>query len=179
MNPEAIAMLYNYNHYVLTKNTDGLSHEDSLHQPHPGGNCLNWVLGHIVANRNEIMRLVGEPPVWQEEEAAPYVRGSQPLTELSRARPLSELLADFNHSQERLLKRLSQMSAADLEAAVGGKAAGEKAGGDKGGDQAVADKAGGDKTVGDQLAFLQFHEAYHAGQVGLLRRLAGKEGALR
>jgi len=175
MNPESLAMLYTYNHYVLTKNTDGLSHEDSLHQPHPGGNCLNWVLGHVVANRNEIMRLVGEPPVWQEEEAAPYVRGSQPLTDPSRAHPLPELLADLNRSQERLLMRLSQMSAADLAAAAGEKGVGEKAGGDK----AAADKAVGNKTVGNQLAFFQFHEAYHAGQVGLLRRLAGKEGALR
>jgi len=71
--------------------------------------------------------------------------------------------------------RLSQMSAADLAAAAGEKGVGEKAGGDK----AAADKAVGNKTVGNQLAFFQFHEAYHAGQVGLLRRLAGKEGALR
>jgi uncharacterized damage-inducible protein DinB len=37
----------------------------------------------------------------------------------------------------------------------------------------------GKETVGDQLAFLQFHEAYHIGQAGLLRRLAGKDGAIR
>ena len=33
-------------------------------------------------------------------------------------------------------------------------------------------------TLGWRLAFLQFHEAYHAGQLGLLRRLLGKDGAI-
>lgn len=34
-------------------------------------------------------------------------------------------------------------------------------------------------NVGERLAFLQFHESYHAGQVGLLRRLLGKDGVIR
>jgi hypothetical protein len=34
-------------------------------------------------------------------------------------------------------------------------------------------------TLGDKLGFLQFHEAYHAGQIGLLRRLVGKEGKIQ
>lgn len=29
------------------------------------------------------------------------------------------------------------------------------------------------------LTFLAFHEAYHCGQTGLLRRIAGKEGAIK
>lgn len=34
-------------------------------------------------------------------------------------------------------------------------------------------------TRGRQLEFLQFHEAYHVGQVGLLGRLLGKDDAIR
>src|SRR5208337_2223008 len=33
-------------------------------------------------------------------------------------------------------------------------------------------------TVGEALARLAFHEGYHNGQIGLLRRLAGKPGAI-
>ena len=33
-------------------------------------------------------------------------------------------------------------------------------------------------ALGDRLSFLQFHETYHAGQTGILRRLAGKKGAI-
>ena len=34
----------------------------------------------------------------------------------------------------------------------------------------------GSDTVGGMLRFLAWHEAYHPGQLGLLRRLAGKPG---
>jgi hypothetical protein len=37
----------------------------------------------------------------------------------------------------------------------------------------------GDQSVGEKLFVLQFHEAYHAGQTGLLRRIAGHEGAIK
>jgi len=35
------------------------------------------------------------------------------------------------------------------------------------------------QSLGSKLAVLQFHEAYHAGQLGLLRRIAGKKGAIQ
>ena len=31
--------------YVLEKNVAGVSHEESLVNPSPGGSCLNWVVG--------------------------------------------------------------------------------------------------------------------------------------
>ena len=155
MNADTLSTLFNINHRVLEVNTAGVSHAESLQHPEPGGNCLNWVLGHIVASRNSILELAGDEPIWSEEEAAPYARGADGLGDPSQARPLAEILADLRRAQERLLGRLGQMSDADL---------------------AVPIKDG---TVGSQLAFLHFHEAYHAGQVGLLRRLLGKEGAIR
>jgi uncharacterized damage-inducible protein DinB len=35
-----------------------------------------------------------------------------------------------------------------------------------------------DETVRSLLALVSFHQAYHAGQTGLLRRIAGKDGAI-
>jgi uncharacterized damage-inducible protein DinB len=43
----------------------------------------------------------------------------------------------------------------------------------------VMDADAGIGTVREALAVLQFHEAYHAGQVGLLRRLLGKPGVIK
>jgi hypothetical protein len=34
-------------------------------------------------------------------------------------------------------------------------------------------------NLGETLFVLQFHEAYHAGQTGLLRRMAGREGVIK
>jgi len=33
-------------------------------------------------------------------------------------------------------------------------------------------------SVGDALIRLHYHEGYHNGQIGLLRRIAGKDGAI-
>jgi uncharacterized damage-inducible protein DinB len=152
MNAESLAKNFGLNHGVIKMNTDGLTHEESLKIPEPGGNSLNWVLGHIIAERNTILGLLGEDPVWSESEAAPYERGTGPT--LDAARPLDEILADLGRSQERLGKRLGELSDADLTREIDGA------------------------TLGDRLSFLQFHETYHVGQTGILRRLAGKKGAI-
>ena len=34
-------------------------------------------------------------------------------------------------------------------------------------------------SLGDALVRLHYHEGYHNGQIGLLRRIAGKEGAIK
>jgi len=36
-----------------------------------------------------------------------------------------------------------------------------------------------DEAVLEQLTFMGFHEAYHLGQIGLLRKMLGKEGAIK
>jgi hypothetical protein len=151
----AFKLLFRYNHYAIGVNARDLSEEESLIQPRPGGNCANWVLGHIVATRGALLRLVGEEPVWSDAESAPYARGSSPIASRDGARPFAEILAAFDRSQERLMAGLERITVQDL---------------------GPADK--NDSPLA-KLAGLQFHEAYHAGQLGILRRIAGKDGAIR
>jgi len=85
---------------------------------------------------------------------------STPGTEQSMDQPvmifdLPAILADLERSQERLMARLERVTGEELAATRG------------------------DSTMGKQLAFFQFHETYHVGQTGLLRRIAGKEGVIR
>ncbi len=68
---------------------------------------------------------------------------------------MEEILAAFDDSQDTILAALERTTEADLAASHA------------------------KETVGQRLAFLQFHEAYHIGQIGLLRRLLGKPGAIR
>ncbi len=35
-----------------------------------------------------------------------------------------------------------------------------------------------EETVGSLLAVVMFHQAYHSGQLGILRRIAGESGAI-
>jgi hypothetical protein len=48
---------------VIRLNVEGISHEQSLIQPQPAGNCLNWVIGHLVAAYESIFPLLGQEPV--------------------------------------------------------------------------------------------------------------------
>ena len=111
-NAQSLAKSFGRNQQVVKMNTEGLTHEESLRGPAPAGNSMNWVVGHIVAVRNLILGLVGESPIWSESEAAPYERGSMPNPDA--ARPLDQILADLDRSQERLAKGLERVTAADL-----------------------------------------------------------------
>lgn len=105
-----------------------------------------------------VHRLAGIDPIWNEDERAVYARGSARLTDPSLARPLDELLADLARSQGILLARFAALTPDDLAQEVGKEKPSPR---------------------GWQLLFFNFHEAYHAGQVGLLRRLGGHDGVLR
>ena len=149
-----------YNSGALAANIADVKQEESLVQPDRAGNCINWVVGHIVANRNALLGLVGRAPIWSEQEAQRYQRGGDPIDGPGEGvHDLSKIITDFNTSQEELLAGLESMTAADLEV--------------------IVPSGGGGADVGTAIAGLVFHEAYHLGQIGLLRRIIGKEGAIR
>jgi uncharacterized damage-inducible protein DinB len=161
MTTELLTLQLGFTHYVIKKNIEGLSHEQTLVQPQPGGNCLNWVLGHILASRNGLLKVLGQEPIWSSEKADRYRRGSDPITRPSDAVPLDEMVRDLDASQERILQAMKRFPAEAL------------------GKPAPFSPTGNDQeTVGSLLAGLAFHEAYHGGQTGVLRRLAGKAGSL-
>ena len=146
---------FDIHQWIFSEHTEGITHDESCRAPQGGGNSLNWVLGHIAASRNDIHALIGTAPAWTAETAMPYLRGSSGMADSATARPVPEIVGVLDRSTETIKARLAEMSTADFERKL-----------DKG-------------TVGENLAFLQFHESYHAGQVGLLRRLLGKDGVIR
>ena len=147
-----------FNLGALKMNLVGLTHEESLIQPKPAGNCLNWIVGHILANRAGLLGLLGQGPVWNEQEAKPYQRGSKPLTDPGMAQNLDEMVALLETAQESILAGLSKISEEALQA------------------PAPSGKEG--ETVETGLSGLVFHEAYHVGETGILRRLLGHPGAI-
>ena len=155
MSVHQLKRLFEIDAYAFGVNVKDLSHEDSLVQPPEGGNCLNWVAAHIVASRDAIVKLLGEQPVWDAARVDRFKRGSRPVSDRADSLPFDSLVEDFRRSQERILAGLARQT-----------------------DQTLLEKKG-DDTLADKLHFLQFHEAYHIGQTAILRRMAGKEGAIR
>ncbi len=155
MTRETLLDLFTINHGALHLNVKDLSDQDALVQPAPDGNCLAWVVGHLVSSRDSALKLVGAGAFWDPESTKRYARGSAPVRGPGDGKPLAALLADFDLSQERLTAWLKSAP-----------------------DSAWTSPLEGWGTVAKGLFFLHFHEAYHIGQTGVLRRLAGKKGAI-
>jgi uncharacterized damage-inducible protein DinB len=145
---------------VASRNLADVTHEESLIASPAGGNCLNWVVGHIVASRNNLLEVLGQERMWQREKDQVYERGSQAITD-ENARPLPELVEAYEKSQDAVLAGLQTITPDRLAE--------------------PAPFSPGDnphETVGTLLTVFAFHEAYHVGQTGVLRRVSGHPGAL-
>lgn len=140
---------------ILLKQTDGLSHEDSLLQPQPGGNCLNWVMGHLVVNLLDILRVLGSEPPDGVPNLGHYGYGSEPICDQEAGvHNLQVLLEDYARLMVAIDDRLSQMTEADFDEEI--------------------DFWQGKSRRGYVAFFYFFHHTYHLGQLEQLRNLAGK-----
>jgi len=155
---EALAQHFGMMYRVAEMNLEGMTHEQSLIQPGSGGNCANWILGHLVNVQNGAMELLGEAPVWESEDLARA--GWTPITGELGAIDWNILKDRFLDSRERFLAAVSMLSEKVLA-------------------EDVPDPFGGRTSRAKLLNTLAFHQAYHAGQLGLVRRIAGLPGAVK
>lgn len=147
--------------YVLDKNLDGITHQDSLVHPDSGGNSINWVLGHMVGGRNNLaMALTGEP-VFSPARFAMYEGKADSGYTDEDALPLNELKDCCQALSDSLIGTLSGLD----DEALGQPAP-------------FSPLGNPEETLGSLSATFAFHDAYHAGQTGVLRRVCGKEGVL-
>jgi len=153
LNGHLLAWQFAFHERAIKLNVDGISPEASLKRPHEGGNCINWVVGHIVSTRHGILKMLGGEGFWPEATVAAYARGTNGAVETPLSMP--DLLHDLARYGELLCARIEALDADALSAVYKDP-----------------------QTMGERLAFLAFHEGYHVGQLGLLRRLSGLPGAI-
>jgi hypothetical protein len=153
--PTDLAGAFGRNVSIIRRQTDGLTHADSLLQPPFRGNCLNWIVGHIAVNRDNVLRLLGEQPV-MDADGVRYRRESDPIVDGADEGilPLDELLDRLARSQEQLSAALGRVDQATLAREL-----------------TFNDNT---TTVKERVFTLYFHDCYHTGQTELLRQLAGK-----
>lgn len=149
-------------HAVVRMNTEGITHEESLVQPQPEGNCLNFVVGHLMSVYDQALGLVGQEPVLGVEALQRYMRGSPPLRDPAEAMDFGALMAAWDTASERFDAGLAALTPEVMERPMPGP--------DSKGELT--------ETVRSLLSIILFHQTYHAGQTGLLRRIIGREGAI-
>jgi uncharacterized damage-inducible protein DinB len=149
-------------HRIVQINTEGVTQAESLVQPQPAGNCINWVLGHLVAVYHNVLPLLGQEPVLDPATVKRYDRGSAPLRNGADALDISELMAAWDECCKRVDAGLAEFSEERLA------------------EPAPASPTGNpDETIGSLLSTMCWHQAYHSGQLGVIRRIAGKPGAIK
>ena len=121
-----------------------------------GGNTAHWILGHIATSRRILLRKLGEE-IAEDDWESEFSMDSSPKGTDGYPSPAT-LLKTLAASDEQLVQRLEQMSDADADEEWGSKF------------------PDGSATIGGGAHFLFFHECYHVGQLGLMRRIVGKPG---
>ena len=139
-----IQKLFSSDERVFNVNLQGVTHEESLLEMH-NCNSINWIVGHLVYTRNNIMLTLGLPPIADEDMKPVYARGVVGA-DMTKAYNLDTLKKMYVDSQPLIMDGLLKIT---------------------------------DEAVMDQITFMGFHEAYHIGQIGILRKIIGKEGAIK
>jgi len=123
----------------------------------PAGHTPRWIVGHIAATRNRMAAMLGVPVAASPWEGF-FARGTSPA-DVPADLDMAEVLASFHTTQAAMAAAWETVTAETLARPLG---------------RTMPD---GTTTVAGGVGFLVWHEAYHLGQLGLFRRLAGKGGA--
>jgi uncharacterized damage-inducible protein DinB len=152
--PKVLIELYKNNHDIIHKQLTEISQAESLMQLPFRGNCMNWVVGHILGVRGEALELMGLPGTLSAAEEKVYGYGSDPLTDPAKAGDLSSMVNRLDESLARIMDGLDSLPLAEFDRQVR--------------------IWRGPMPLMAALSFIQWHESYHTGQLELLRQLAGK-----
>ena len=140
---------------MVVRSFDGVSSGDCWRRPESGGNPLGWLLGHMVVSRAQLLRALGRP--YDHRLGHQFDRGSM-LVDPSQS-PAREILeAAWTETRPLMRDAFAALSDEAVMAAAPGR------------------PRPGVQTVADLIAFSAFHESYHVGQMGYLRRLLGLPG---
>ena len=148
---------------LIEMNTNEVSEEQALERPEDGGNCMNWILGHILFARKGLLTLLGAPLPAAFERIDIYKRGSSGDVADDHL-DLATLKATIAETSDTILKLLNEMKDEQLTQEI------------------PADRFPipvEEPTLWTMLHLLMMHEGYHVGQIGLARRIAGGEPVIR
>ncbi len=145
-------------HFCIITNLEEVTEAQALQEPKPSGNPVNYVLGHIVAYRTHVCKILEVKHPWNDAKFSVYDE-SWPKTDKAKLLSLAKLKADEEQTHA-ILKAGIENFAIDWD------------------DLWPQRKEGSLQTYGRRVQFFLQHEAYHAGQLGSLRRSLGLPGKI-
>jgi len=129
-----------------------VSHEDSLRTPIPEVNAMNWVAGHVVHVNAGILELLEHPGDPSSLDLAHYAPGSPPIGDATNAWDIATLRQALRQQGPNIEQALTDARPELLSGPP---------------------PAGFEGELRSFLHFIAFHQSYHVGQLGMLRKALG------
>ncbi|UCF77989.1 MAG: DinB family protein [Candidatus Eiseniibacteriota bacterium] len=151
---DSLSHVFDWNSKVTRQLLEGFA-EGFFSKRFEGANSAHWLIGHLAVSRREIcdfLNIETDPIGWRE----PFDMGSSPEVPDDCPPPV-ELLDDFLAIGQRICAKIQSMSADDCERPMRLIVGNEE------------------RTVLHNLHFMYWHESYHVGQIGMIRRMLGLE----
>jgi hypothetical protein len=148
----AIAEQFRVSTNLFVKALDGLDRDALLSRAGPRSNPPIWIAGHLAQSRVRIINILGgqRPQPW----TGMFDTGSV-IGDLARYPEASVIIDRWIALSEELMDRLEHVTAEQLNAPPPPRVASP------------------DDTLRGALALLAFHDGYHVGQLGFLRKWLG------
>ncbi len=161
--PKDIVARFAVGAQIIRTFAEGYTHDESLISPVGfQGNCMNWLVGHLVNSRNTVLRLSGFPNAqWQayapwEELRANYGNGSKPITaDGPHVLRLAQSLEGLEATQAALVAHVATMTQEHANVEI--------------------EAIGRSQPVDHFLMYMLGHEQFHIGQMEYVRPLSGKK----
>jgi uncharacterized damage-inducible protein DinB len=135
---------------ILNNVFDNLPEEAALKRVSSNANHINWLAGHILHCRFMLAGMIGI------NETNPFGQ-TYWLAIDDKAYPgVKEIAAQIPHISEQLIEKLSSLSDDEMDTRP----------------------SGNKQSLGEIIAFFVYHESYHLGQIGIVRKIIGL-GALK
>lgn len=146
-----IAMIFTTNDDLALRALDGLTHKQLWEAPTERNNAMLWIAGHLVQTRALLLGLLGEPfdTGWGER----FSRGAK-IGDANGYPSRDEIEKAMRDVSQRLQAKLAALDDAALA-------------------QPPSMDLPGAKTIADQVALFAFHDTYHVGQMGYIRKALG------
>jgi uncharacterized damage-inducible protein DinB len=149
MDTSTVKNMLNANAEIFRRATGGIPDEEWLRQP-DGSNHMLWVAGHIVIHRAKMAEMLGAE--WSAPWSGLFARGAKLASPEDYPSP-EEIRRAWDEVSQEANSALANATPEALSQ--------------------HSDKSSFDGTVGGGVALLCFHETYHVGQLGYLRKWLG------
>ena len=136
--------MYEYSYFLVSQSIEGIDHQGSLISPPGGDNPANWILGHVITSRCNILAMLKINSPWDYQRCKPYLPESKPLSLVDEVEDFEEMKAVLDETQSMLISAIREIT------------------------NELLSEIAGENSLGEELAGYAIHEAYHAGEMAIL-----------